>query len=380
MSENYDVCIVGAGLSGAVLAERLASIGNKKVLIVEKRDHIGGNCYDFIDENGILINRYGAHLFHTNDLEVWKYVQQFSQWKWWNHKVLGCINGDYFNIPVNINTVNALMGQFIHSEEEMKQWLEKNQVKYNKISNGEEIAKSRVGEVLYEKIFKHYTYKQWNKYPSELDSSVLARIPIRTNYNENYFNDKYQALPVGGYTHFFKNLLSHQNISILLNIDFFSLDKNITYNTLFFTGCIDEFFKETHLEKLEYRSIEFVVEHHKNTRYFQPNSVVNYPDASVNFTRIVEYKHFFNQTSNHTTIVKEFTNSNGDPYYPVINNKNLVLFKKYKELAQKEPNVHFLGRLANFKYINMDESIKNALKLFTKMCQNGLHENNTITI
>jgi UDP-galactopyranose mutase len=256
----------------------------------------------------------------------------------------------------------------------------KNQIKYSKISNGEEIAKSRVGEALYEKIFKHYTYKQWNKYPSELDSSVLSKIPIRADFNENYFNDKYQVLPEKGYTHFFKNLLSHQNIDILLNKNFFSLDKNITYDTLIFTGCIDEFYKKQNLEKLEYRSIEFVAEHHKHTQYFQPNSVVNYPDASVNFTRIVEYKHFLNQKSKHTTIVKEFTNSDGEPYYPVINSKNLNLFKKYKKLAQQEPNVHFLGRLANFKYINMDESIKNALKLFIKICQNELIGKKSITI
>ena len=205
--EKFDILIVGAGLSGAVLAERFASKSNKKVLIIDKRKHIGGNCYDIIDENGILINKYGAHLFHTNLEDVWEYIQNFSEWQRWDHKVLVSVDGKLINIPVNINTVNALCGTHIKDEDEMNQWLETVQIKYDKINNSEEIAKSRVGEVLYKKLFRDYTYKQWNKYPEELDPSVLSRIPIRNNFDDRYFDDRYQALPKYGYTKFINNIL-----------------------------------------------------------------------------------------------------------------------------------------------------------------------------
>lgn len=203
--ERYDILIVGAGLSGAIIAERFANHSNLKVLVIDKRDYIGGNCYDFIDENEILMNKYGAHLFHTNYEDVWEYIQKFTEWQRWDHKVLGYVEGKLINIPVNINTVNTLCGTNIKDKREMNEWLETVQTKYDKITNSEEIAKSRVGEELYKKIFRDYTFKQWNKYPEELDSTVLARIPICNNHDERYFDDKYQALPKYGYTTFIKN-------------------------------------------------------------------------------------------------------------------------------------------------------------------------------
>lgn len=364
MFDDFDIIIVGAGLSGCTLAERFSK-KDKKVLIIEKRDHIGGNCYDFIDENGIMVNKYGAHLFHTNYEDVWEYINMFDKWLKWEHKVIGLVDEKYIPIPVNITTVNVLCNENIQNEEEMKKWLDKNQIKFDNIQNSEQIALSRVGETLYHKIFKNYTFKQWGKFPNELVPEVLSRIPIRSDFDDRYFSDKYQALPSEGYTSFFSKLLNNKNITVKLNIDFLKIKKDISSDKIvIYTGPIDSYFSDIGYEKLEYRSINFSTEYHKNMEYYQPNSVVNYPESDTEFTRIVEYKHFLNQKSPHTTIVKEYTTNDGDPYYPVLNEKNIKLYEKYQELAAKESNVHFIGRLANYKYFNMDQAIKNALDYF----------------
>jgi len=361
--------IIGCGLSGAVVAERIANELKEKVLIIEKRNHIGGNCYDYEDkETGILLNKYGAHLFHTNFEDVWEYINRFSVWERWEHKVLALVDNKFVSIPVNITTVNELCDENLKTEEDMKIWLEKNQVKYDQITNSEEMAKSRIGEKLYDKLIKDYTFKQWGIYPSELDKSVLERIPIRPNFDTRYFSDKYQALPKNGYTAFFENLLKNDLIEIILNTDFqlFKNDNDLSqFKKIIYTGPIDAYF--TNLDKLEYRSIDFKIKKHYNMNYYQPNSVVNYPDKATNYTRIVEYKHFLNQKSRHTIIVSETTNDFGEPYYPVPNKKNKELYEKYKELADKEKDVYFLGRLANYKYFNMDEAIKNSLDFFNNV-------------
>lgn len=371
--KNIEILIIGAGISGAVLAERYASIG-KKVLLIEKRNHIAGNCYDYIDENGILVSKYGAHLFHTNDESVWKYVNKFSDWYPWEHKVIARVDDKTVPIPVNITTVNKLFDRSIASEEEMKIWLEENRTPFENPANGEEAVLNRVGSVLYEKMFKHYTKKQWDKYPAELDASVLDRIPVRTNSDDRYFSDQYQALPEGGYTKLFKNILDHPNIEVLLETDYFDVkDCYKNYEKLFYTGPIDRFFEFKHslTEKLEYRSINFVSET-IDAEFFQENSVVNYPGTEVDFTRIIEYKHFGNQKAPKTTIVKEFTVDQGDPYYPVPNPKNQEIYDRYKDEADKLTDVHFVGRLANYKYFNMDQAFKNALDLFEKLEQEVL--------
>ena len=367
MNNDYDILIIGSGLSGSVIAERFSNIFNKKVLIIEKRDHIGGNCYDYVDsDTDILMNKYGAHLFHTNSDIVWEYVNKFNKWNRWDHQVFGNVDRKLIPIPVNINSVNKIFEEHITNEKEMDVWLEKSQIQYNKITNSEEVAKSRVGEKLYELLFKPYTFKQWAKYPKDLDPSVLSRIPIRNNFDNRYFTDRYQALPDKGYTNFFSNILNNNNIQVLLNTDFFEYRKkfNLDNKIIIFTGPIDNYFKNSGLDKLEYRSIDFKIEKYYNTNYFQENSVINYPSSDVEYTRIVEYKHFFNQKSNHTLIVKEYTNDRGEPYYPVPTKKNIELYNKYKLLADKEKNVHFVGRLASYKYFNMDEAILNALNYF----------------
>jgi UDP-galactopyranose mutase len=365
---NYDYVIVGCGLSGCVIAERITSILKKKVLILEKRNHIGGNCYDYIDkETGIRINKYGAHLFHTNNEKVWNYINNFDEWIRWEHKVISFVDNKFVPIPVNITTINELCNENIKDEKEVDKWIEKNTIKYDKIENSEQMAKSRIGKVLYNKMVKDYTYKQWKKYPNELNSSVLARIPIRKSFDTRYFSDKYQALPKNGYTNFFKNMLKNKLITVKLNTDFFKFKKNNNLDNIkiIYTGPIDLYFDKVGYEKLEYRSIDFHIKRF-DMNYYQPNSVVNYPGKDVPFTRIVEYKHFLNQKSNKTIIISETTNDNGDPYYPIPNKKNISLYNKYKKLAENEKNTYFVGRLANYKYFNMDQAINNSLIFFNE--------------
>jgi len=363
MSSN--ILIVGCGLSGAVMAERLAANGHN-VVIIDKRDHIGGNVYDYIDETGIRVSKYGAHLFHTNSERVWKYVNQFSEWVRWDHEVLSMCENKLVSVPVNPTTVNILCGENLQGGDEMKAWLEANQERYDSIENSEQMAKSRVGSVLYEKLIKEYTFKQWEKYPEELDPSVLARIPIRFTHDTRYFDDKYQALPKNGYTAFVKEMLASENIKVLLNTDYFKYitEHSEIFDQIIYTGPIDAFYKDSGLEPLEYRSINFVTERYKNMNYYQKNSVINYSSKDVPYTRIVEYKHFLNQKSEDTVIVKEFTCSGGEPYYPIPNKKNMDLYEKYKALSSKESKIHFLGRLANYKYFNMDAAILNSLEYF----------------
>jgi UDP-galactopyranose mutase len=369
---NEEIVIIGAGISGAVLAERFATEG-KKVAVIEKRDHIGGNCYDYIDGNGILVSKYGAHIFHTNDEEVWEYVNRFANWYPWKHKVIARVDDYTVPVPVNIDTVNRLFGLNISTEDEMKDWLQKNRVPIEAPSNGEEAALSKVGPHLFEKLFKHYTKKQWDKYPHELDAEVLDRIPVRTDWNDNYFSDKYQALPAGGYTRLFENILNHPLITVYTGTDYFEIKDQIrSYEKLFYTGPIDRFFDfKYNLDKrLEYRSINFVYET-VDSEYFQENSVVNYPGPNTNFTRIIEYKHFGNQVSDKTTIVKEYTTDEGEPYYPVPNQANRSIYEKYKAEAEKLKDVYFVGRLANYKYFNMDQAFKNALEVYKSVKNNG---------
>lgn len=367
----FDIVVIGAGISGATLAERYASKG-KKVLVLEKRDHIGGNCFDHYNEAGILVSKYGAHLFHTNYEDVWEYVNRFSNWYPHLHHVLARVDGKLVPIPVNIITVNRIFNLNIQSQSEMQRLLDKIQVKNPNPQNGEEAALARVGYLLYEKMFKHYTKKQWDKYPHELDASVLQRIPVRDNFDDRYFEDKYQALPLNGYTRLFAAMLDHPNITVRLGTDYFEVKESEEVKgcrKLFYAGPIDRFFDyRFSLErKLQWRSIRFEWET-LDQEYFQENSVINYPDPrDGNFTRIVEYKHFTGRKNPRTTISREYTTDEGDPYYPVPNPQNEQICRRYREEADKLPDVHFVGRLANYKYFNMDQAFKNALDLFARL-------------
>lgn len=379
LDERYDVCCVGAGLSGGVIAERYANLLDKKVLVIDKRDHIGGNCYDYVDDDtGILVNLYGAHLFHTNYERVWEYVQKFSNWTKYEHRVMAYVNDKHVPVPVNIDTVNQLFKTNIEKPEEMAFWLKKEtgdkdpNNNYADTSTGgpknsEEMAISRVGRRLFNLIFKPYTKKQWDKEAAELGPEVTARIPVRSNYDDRYFGDKYQALPSRGYTKFFESLiLNNPKITVHTNVDYFKVKPQLKCDRLYFSGPIDAYYAHLGWPKLEYRSLDFQRGVQKNKDYMLPLSVVNYPSRDYSHTRIVEYKHYLNQSSPHTIFFFEHSKDGGEPYYPVPNKENKDLFLKYQDMAQKEEGVTFVGRLANYKYFNMDQSIQNALELFDK--------------
>ena len=364
--------VVGSGLSGAVIAEQLSHIKNSRILIIEKRNHIGGNCYDYIDkETNLRISKYGIHIFHTDNEQVWKYINKFSNWIPYTFKVNGYSDNKYFPVPININTINILCNQSLKTENDMLLYLDL--VRDKSIiepKNSEEFCLSKFGKELYEKIFKYYTFKQWNKYPEELDVTVLKRIPLRFDHENKYFNDKYQVLPENGYTEFINNIIqSNSNISVLYNTNFNEYKKNNNINNInnikiFYTGAIDNYYTELNLPKLEYRSINFEAEILKNTDFYQNNIVINHTDLTNKYTRVVEYKHLPNQISNDTIIIKEYTTDIGEPYYPVPNKQNQDLYEQYKQVAIKDKNIIFLGRLASYKYFNMDEAILNSLNVF----------------
>jgi len=387
---KVDLLIVGAGLSGAVIAERCSQELGMTSLIIESRDHIGGNCYDFVEEHGIRQSLYGAHLFHTKFERVWDYMTHFSEWMPFDHRVRGLVPDKdgvkrLVPIPPVQSTVNTLFGENISSEEEMQAWYDKQRVPCGDApANSEEAALSRVGPELYEKIFKHYTKKQWDKYPSELDASVMLRLPCRTSTDERYFACDWQALPLRGYTRIFENmLLKDPNITVRLGVDYFKAreDKALPeYGMLVYTGPIDSYFAQQGMPKLEYRSIYFKEEYVEEPKegFFQEAMVVNYPTPDVDFTRIVEYKHVPNQTEAvksgkvpGSLIAREYSSAEGDPYYPVPNKENADLYEKYRLLAEKESHVCFCGRLASYKYFNMDQATLNALEIFDSLKESG---------
>jgi len=362
-----DIVIIGAGISGSVLAERYASVLNKKVLVIEKRSHIGGNCFDYLNEDNILVPKYGPHFFHTNLEDVWKYVNEFSEWLPYEHRTLSNVDGKLVPVPVNIRTVNDLLGLQIKSEDEMIDWLKTNTEQIESPKNSEEASLKRVGRVLYEKLFKNYTKKQWDLWPKELDASVMNRIPVRTNLDDRYFADKYQAMPKNGYTKMFEKILNHPNIEVRLNTDYMDVKNKIgTPEKILFTGPIDTYFNKQ-FGKLQYRSLRFEYET-LDKEYFQPTAQVNYPNTE-NFTRISEPKHATQQKHPKTTIIREYSTWDGEPYYPVPNQKNQKIFDQYKNEAKKmeSKGVFFVGRLANYKYFNMDQAFKNALDFFNSM-------------
>lgn len=363
----YDVIIIGSGISGLTIAERFG-VKNKKVLVIEKRNHIGGNCYDYYNKDGLLIPKYGPHFFHTNSKRVWGYVSRFTDWHRYEHRVLSAVtNNIYVPVPVNINTVNILFNLKINSERQMRVWLENNTLKIKNPKNSEQAALRRVGKSLYEKLFKKYTIKQWDKHPRILSPEIMDRIPIRTNFDDRYFTDKYQGMPKKGYTSLFQNIAKHKNIDIALNTDYFNIDIS-KYKTkksiLIFTGRIDQYFSYMGYKPLEYRSLNFRYRT-INKEFYQKATQINYPN-SKKYTRITEPKHSTGQRHKKTTIIYEYPTWIGEGYYPVSSKQNQELYTKYQSLALKEQKkgVYFLGRLANYKYFNMDQAFENALNFY----------------
>ncbi len=360
----YDFLIVGAGFAGSVLAERLATTG-KRVLIIDKRNHIGGNAYDYYNEDGILIHKYGPHIFHTNSEDVFNYLSRFTEWRNYQHKVLASVDGQMLPIPINLNTINKYYGLELNGLQ-VEEFLATRAEKVYPVKTSEDVVVSKVGRELYEKFFKGYTRKQWALDPSELDASVTARVPTRTNKDDRYFTDTFQAMPLHGYTKIFEKMLSHPNIKIMLNTNYQEVMNEVTYKKLIFTGPVDEYFNYRY-GKLPYRSLRFKFET-LQTENFQETGTINYPNDYA-FTRITEFKHLTGQKHDKTSLVYEFPEAEGDPYYPVPRPENDQLYKKYQALANQLTNTYFVGRLATYKYYNMDQVVAQALTTFKKIRQ-----------
>ncbi|MEO8232503.1 MAG: UDP-galactopyranose mutase [Ignavibacteriota bacterium] len=359
---KYDYLIVGAGFAGSVMAERLASQLNKKVIVVEKRNHIAGNAYDEFDEHGILIHKYGPHIFHTNSKEVYDFLSQFTEWIPYEHKVLAKIGNRLYPIPINRFTINKLYGLNLTTDEEVKNYFESVREKRFPILNSEDIIVNQVGKGLFEKFFKHYTKKQWNLEAKELSASVCGRIPVRTNDDCRYFTDKYQCMPKDGYTKMFEKMLNHKNIEVILNTDYKNILDSIKFDKMIYTGPIDYFF-DYKFGKLPYRSIRFEFTN-LNQQEFQQTSQVNYVDNSVAYTRVIEHKKLNQQNSDTTTISFEYPQQDGEPFYPIPTQGNRNQYTLYKNETDKLFNVIFCGRLAEYQYYNMDQVVANTLKIF----------------
>jgi UDP-galactopyranose mutase len=356
--ERYDVMVVGAGFAGAVMAERLAAAG-RTVLVVDRRPHVAGNAYDRLDEAGVLIHQYGPHIFHTNSPEVFDYLSRFTTWRPYEHRVLAAVRDALLPIPINRTTLNDLYGLDLRSDEEAERFLASRAEPVDPVRTSEDVVVSAVGRDLYETFFRGYTRKQWGLDPSELDKSVTARVPTRTNVDDRYFTDRFQAMPADGFTAMFERLLDHTNITLLLGTDYREARDAYAHDHLVFTGPIDEYFGHCH-GKLPYRSLRF---QHETLacEWHQPVAVVNYPDETVPFTRVTEYKHLTGQSAPHTSITREFPAEHGDPYYPIPRAANQALYKRYEALAVAERGVTFVGRLATYRYYNMDQVVGQAL-------------------
>jgi UDP-galactopyranose mutase len=360
---TFDYLIVGAGFAGSVLAERLASQLNQKVMLLDKRNHIGGNAYDLYNEDGILIHKYGPHIFHTNSLEVFEYLSRFTEWRPYQHKVLASVDGQHVPMPINLDTINRLYGTNMTSFQ-LKEFFESVAEARESIQTSEDVIVSKIGRELYEKFFRNYTRKQWGLDPSELDASVTARVPTRTNRDDRYFTDRYQVMPLHGYTRMFEKMLAHPNIKVLLNTDYREVEQWLPFRELIYTGPVDEFFDYCY-GKLPYRSLEFEFKTFHMPVY-QPAAVVNYPNE-YEYTRVTEFKYLTGQEHPKTSVVYEYPRAEGDPYYPVPRPENTQVYKQYKVLADATENVHFVGRLATYKYYNMDQVVAQALTLFKRI-------------
>ncbi|RUW53364.1 UDP-galactopyranose mutase [Mesorhizobium sp. M8A.F.Ca.ET.021.01.1.1] len=359
----FDWMIVGAGFAGSVLAERIASQRNETVLLIDRRSHIGGNAFDCYNEAGILIHRYGPHIFHTNAQSIVEYLSQFTAWRPYEHRVLSQVDGKLLPIPINLDTINRLYDLDLTSEA-LEGFFAARRERVEEIRTAEDVVVSTVGRELYEKFFQGYTRKQWGVDPSQLSKSVTARVPTRTNRDDRYFGDSFQQMPAEGYTRMFQRMLDHPNIKIMLQTDYRDVRASIPFRRMIYTGPVDEYF-DWRLGALPYRSLRF--DHITlDQEQFQPVAVVNYPQTEA-YTRITEYKHLTGQQSTKTSLTYEYPTDVGDPYYPVPRAENEVLYKRYEALAAEVRDVWFVGRLATYRYYNMDQVVGQALATFGRI-------------
>ena len=376
----FDYVIIGAGFSGSVVAQRIATKLDKKILLIEKRQHIGGNCYDYTNEHGILIHKYGPHLFHTDNKSVLEFLSKFTKWDPYEHEVLAEIDQKKVPIPFNLNTIDKLFPADLAKEFEkalLKEFKKNTKVPILELRKRKDPLLSKLANYVYENLFYNFTKKQWGIPPESMDPAVTARVPIFVGRDNRYFNDKYQMMPRDGYTALFNNMLDHPNIKLLLNTDFkevveINSDKkslklfgNEYHGNVIFTGCIDELF-DYKLGQLPYRSIDFEFETLHQKKY-QDATTVNYPNTNK-FTRITEFKNIKPNNSEYTTIVKEYPKPRDSlsdmPYYPIFTEENQNMYNNYLKLINDFENLHTIGRLAEYRYYDMDDAVERALDFF----------------
>ena len=372
-NDAYDTLVVGAGYAGSIMAERLASQCGHRVLVIDRRDHVAGNAYDYIDEHGVMCHKYGPHIFHTQSDKVVDYLSQFTEWRPYEHRVLADVEGQLLPMPINRDTLNRLYGLSLETEADVEAYLASVAEPRDRVDTSEDSCVVRFGRDLYEKFFRGYTRKQWELDPSELHASVCARIPIRLNTDDRYFNDSFQNMPLEGYTAMFERMLDHPSIEVRTGTDFKDVRDQIEYGHLVYTGPIDEYF-DHRFGPLPYRSLEF--EHRSQPtpdgELVQPVATLNYPAYETPYTRITEYRHLTGQEHTHTTVAIEHPRAEGDPYYPIPQAANRELYKRYEDLGKAEdPKVTFVGRLARYQYLNMDQVTGQALSTFEKLVEAG---------
>jgi UDP-galactopyranose mutase len=372
MGQRVDTLVVGAGYAGAIMAERLASQCGQSVLVVDRRDHIAGNAYDYVDEHGVLIHGYGPHIFHTNAASVVEYLSDFTTWRPYEHRVVADVDGQLVPIPINRTTVNMLYGLDLETEEQVEAFYAERAEPIAYVRTSEDSVVSKVGRDLYEKFFRGYTRKQWQRDPRELHASVCARIPTRTNTDDRYFTDWHQAMPTDGYTAMFERILDHPLIDVQLGTDFDTVRDDVEYDRLVYTGPIDAFF-DYEFGALPYRSLEWEMRHEATPDggLAQATASINFPSEDVPYTRTTEFRHLTGQVHDMTTIAVEFPRSEGDPYYPIPNDETRALYKRYESRAAERPDVTFVGRLARYQYLNMDQVVAQALATFNRMVESG---------
>jgi UDP-galactopyranose mutase len=369
MSERYDILIVGAGYAGSIMAEQLATRAGRRALVIDRRDHIAGNAYDYHDEHGVLVHRYGPHIFHTNAEKVVDYLSQFTEWRPYEHRVLANVDGMNVPMPINRTTINMLYGLDLTTDEEVSEFLAERAEPVDYIRTSEDVVVAKVGRELYEKFFRGYTRKQWQRDPSELHSSVCARIPIRTNTDDRYFTDSFQQMPRDGYTAMFERILDHPNIDVATGTDYYDVAQELEYDHLVWTGPIDKFF-DYRFGKLPYRSLEFdlVNEPTPDGGYLLPTASVNEPREEVPYTRRTEFRWMTGQERHDSsTYAVEYPRAEGDPYYPIPRDDTRALYRQYEALGDDLPSVTFVGRLARYQYLNMDQVVGQALATAEKL-------------
>jgi UDP-galactopyranose mutase len=369
MATTYDTLVVGAGYAGSVMAERLASERGQRVLVIDRRDHIAGNAYDYVDEHGVLVHKYGPHIFHTNSEKVVEYLSRFTDWTPYEHRVLAAVDGQHVPMPINRTTINMLYGLGLTTDEEVERFMAERAEPVEYIRNSEDVVVAKVGRELYEKFFRGYTRKQWQRDPSELHSSVCARIPIRTNEDDRYFNDSFQNMPADGYTAMFERILDQPGIDVSLSTDYYDVKDEVEYAHLVWTGPIDGFF-DYRFGTLPYRSLEFELRNEPTPDggYLLPATSVNEPSEEVPYTRRTEVRRMTGQARHDSsTVAVEYPRAEGDPYYPIPRDDTRALYRQYEALGEALPDVTFVGRLARYQYLNMDQVVGQALSVYEKL-------------